>query len=57
MLPDTTLCLLCLFFGKRARIVKVFRNGQRRKRLQTTNHEIELLQQDFDDALQEIDRL
>jgi peptidoglycan hydrolase CwlO-like protein len=31
--------------------------GKGGKRLQTTNQEIELLQQDLDNALQEIDRL
>ena len=31
--------------------------GKGGKRLQTTNQEIELLQQDLEDALQEIDRL
>jgi hypothetical protein len=31
--------------------------GKRGKRLQNVNHEIELLQQDLDDALQETDRL
>jgi hypothetical protein len=48
---------LCLFFGKQAWTIKFFKIGKGGKRLQNANQEIELLQQDFDDSLQEIDRV
>jgi len=37
--------------------IKILKMGKGRKRLQNTNKKVQLLQQDLDDALQEIDRL
>jgi len=54
VIPNT-LCLLCSFFVKGARNIEFLGKGG--KRLQTSNQEIELLQQDLDNALQEIYRL
>jgi peptidoglycan hydrolase CwlO-like protein len=52
-----TPCVYCAYSLASERESLIFKMGKGGKRLQTTNQEIELLQQDLDDALQEIDRL
>jgi hypothetical protein len=54
VVPDT---MVIVFILQQASVVPQFITDKGGKRLQTANQEIELLQQDLEDALQEIFRL